>query len=86
MRQKKIEINIDELILNGFSPNERYDIGESMEHELMQLFSEQGIPPQFEKGGEIGNIDGGEVEILQNFKSNAIGEQIARTIYRSIKK
>ena len=46
--QRPIELNIDELVLHGFPPGERYAIADAVEQTLSQLLTEQiaseGIP------------------------------------------
>ena len=42
--QLSLELHIEELVLHGFAPGERYAIGETVEHELALLLGEQGVP------------------------------------------
>ena len=43
--KQPIDLHIDKLVLYGFSPGDRYRIGDSVETELVRLLTEQGIPP-----------------------------------------
>ncbi len=79
-----IEVNIEELVLHGFAPGDRYRIGEAVERELAQLFTEQGAPPSLTRGGEIERLDGGAFEIAPGSKAEAVGAQVARAVYRGI--
>ena len=45
MKPENVELHIEELVLRGFAPGDRYRIGEAVERELAHLFSEQGTPP-----------------------------------------
>ena len=44
MRPGWIELHIEELVLHGFAPGDRHPIGDAVEHELIRLFAEQGLP------------------------------------------
>ena len=44
MTRHNIELHIEELVLHGFSPSDRYRIAEAIERELVQLFSRQSAP------------------------------------------
>ena len=58
-----IEIHIDELVLYGFAPADRWRIGQAIEHALTRLFAEQGLPPALSMGGELARIDGGAFHV-----------------------
>ena len=45
MKPGNIELHIEELVLNGFGPVDRYRIGVAVEVELARLFAEQSVPP-----------------------------------------
>lgn len=81
MRQKNIELHIEELVLHGFSQGDRYRIAEVVERELAQLFAEHGVPRSFSNGSEIERLDGGAFEMKQGSKAETIGSQVARAIY-----
>jgi len=56
MTPKNIELHIEELVLHGLSPGDRYRIGEAVEQELTRLLADQGVPESLERGGEIGHV------------------------------
>ena len=41
---KRIELHIEELVLHGFAPADRYRIGDTVQRELTRLLAEQGMP------------------------------------------
>jgi len=41
----RIEVHIEELILEGFAPGDRWRVGAAVQEELGRLFSRQGVPP-----------------------------------------
>ena len=69
MKPKNIELNIDELVLHGFAPGDRYSIGEAVEQELTRLLTDRGVPQSLEHGGEIGHVDGGAFEVEQGSRA-----------------
>jgi len=86
MKPAGIEVNIEELVLHGFSPVDRYRIGEAMQQELARLLAEGGIPLGLAKGGDVDRLDGGEFMIRLDSKAKSIGEQMAGKIYRGFGK
>lgn len=93
-----LDLRIDELVLHGFRPGDRYAIAAALEQELTRLFSEQGVPPGLAEGrgrtvggpettGEAGNIfrlDAGSFDMPHDATPDAIGIQVARTIHRGL--
>jgi hypothetical protein len=77
-----IEINIEELVLHGFKPGDRYDIGKSLEIELVRLFSEQGVPGVLSENKNLGKVDAGTFNASSNSKAESIGTQIANSVYK----
>jgi hypothetical protein len=76
-----VELHIEELVLHGFPPGDRYGIGEAIERELSRLFTEQGVPPSLAQGGAAARLDGGSIEVLPGLKADAIGVQVAQAVY-----
>jgi len=79
-----IELHIEELVLHGFAPGDRYRIGDAVERELAQLFTERGAPPSLGRDGEIERLDGGVFEMAPGSKAEAIGAQVAQAVHRGI--
>ena len=86
MTPKNIELHIEELVLHGFSPGDRYRIAEGVEQELTRLLADRGVPQSLERGGEIANMDGGAFEIAQGSRAEAIGAQVAKAVYGGLRK
>jgi len=86
MKPKNIELNIDELVLHGFAPGDRYRIGEAVEQELTRLLADRGVPQSLERGGEIANMDGGAIEVTTGSRAEAIGAQVARAVYGGLRR
>ncbi len=79
-----VELNIEELVLHGFPPNDRHRIGDTVERELSRLFAEEGVPPSLAHGGTITRLDAGSFEMQPERKAEAVGSRIARTLYGGI--
>ena len=80
------ELQIEELVLHGWSARDARFIGIAMERELMRLLQQDGVPSMLSGGGNTGRIDGGSIRLSLNMRPAAIGVQIARSVYTGIKK
>jgi hypothetical protein len=79
--QSSIELHIEELVLHGFSPGDRYAVGEAVERHLAQLLGEQGIPVSLSAENATDEIRAATVNISQKTKPPAIGREIAHAVY-----
>ena len=76
-----IELHIEELILHGFAPGDRYRIGDAVERELTRLFVEQGVPLSLTQGREVAHLDGGAFKVTSGSKPEVIGAHVAQAVY-----
>ena len=81
---KKIEINIGELVLHGFAAGDRYKIANAMEIELTRLFTEQGMPGVFSANTGPGRVDAGTFNTGENSRAESIGIQTAQSVYKGL--
>ena len=81
MKPENVELHIEELVLRGFAPGDRYRIGEAVERELARLFAEQDMPPSLAQGGEFAHLDGGAFKVASGSKPEAIGAQVAQAVF-----
>jgi len=86
MKPRNIKLHIEELVLDGFAPGDRYRIAGSVEREIARLFSEQGVPQSLSRGGEIERLDGGTFEAARGSKPKAIGAKVAQAVYGGMKR
>jgi hypothetical protein len=84
MRPAKIELHIEELVLHGFAPGDRYRIAEAVERELTRLFAEQGASQSLMRGGDLGHLDGGSFGAAAGSKADLIGSQVGNAVYGSL--
>ena len=83
LRPQSFEIDIEELVLYGLPPGDRYRIAGSVKQELERVFRDRGIPPSLVDGGEISRVDGGSFEIGPDSRAETLGRQIAQALYRT---
>ncbi len=86
MKSARIELHIDELVLHGFAPGDRFRIGEAVERELTRLAAEHGLPQGAMKSGGIGRVDGGIFRADTVAKPEVIGTQVAQSVHGAIGK
>jgi len=67
-----ILIEIDELVLHGFPPGDRYRIGEAVQAELVRILGERGLPGARTEGAAT-RLDGGAFNIAPGMPALAIG-------------
>jgi hypothetical protein len=79
-------LRIEELVLDGFSPADRYAIGEAVERELTRLFSERGIPPVIGDQIEISDLQGGQLVSSRDLDAEALGNELAKIVYRRLQR
>lgn len=84
--RQSVELHIDELVLHGFEPAQRYAIGDAVERELARLFNERGLPPGTGEAIEIAEVDGGTIYLSPGSNDEATGRQLARVIYGGLVK
>jgi len=85
MMPKNIELHIEELVLHGFSPGDRYRIAEGVEQELTRLLADQGVPESLERGREVANMDGGAFEVAPDSRAQVVGAQVAKAVYGGLR-
>lgn len=85
LRSVDLDLNIEELVLNGFPGLDRDRIMQAVRAELERLISEEGVPAAFSRGGEVARLDGGSFEAEPGSSPEEIGTQVARSLYGGLK-
>ena len=80
MNPHEIEVHIQELVLHGFVPGDRWRIGDALEHELRGLLTTKGIPPAWLTSPE--QIDAGTIRATGLTNPRLTGEATGRAIHR----
>jgi hypothetical protein len=77
MSPREIDVHIEELVLHGFAPGGRWQIGDALEHELRQLLAEKGLPAAWRTNPETLNASA-----IRLTGSAETGKQLAGAIYQ----
>jgi hypothetical protein len=86
---QKIELFIDELVLDGFSPSARYAIGDALTAELEALLQQQGLSfpmpaftgePDTDPGLILDGLDAGSIPLKGDAPAGSVGRQVARAV------
>jgi hypothetical protein len=80
VKNRRVEILIDELVLHGFAPGERYAIGESLTQELERLVAAQGVGPL----ADVSSLRAQTVQFAAGAKPQTVGAQVARSVHTSL--
>lgn len=80
----RVEIVIDELILHGFSPAERYAIGDSLALELERLITDQGF--QTRENVDIPVFKAAPIKLHPDAKPDTVGAKVAQAVYGGLKR
>lgn len=83
---QNIELHIEELVLHGFSPHQRYDIAGAVETELTRLFTEQGIPSSLKTNMNAPSLNAGTFNMAKESRGKTIGNNVAGSVYKSLGK
>lgn len=82
----KIDLHIEDLVLEVSESGDRHRIGAAVRRELARLLAEGGLPPAVARGEQIPKLNGGSIEISQDTRPEAAGEQVAGAVYRGFKR
>jgi len=80
--QSSVELHIEELVLHGFSPSDRFAISDAVERELARLLADRGVSTSLRSENATDEIRGATFNTAQNAKPPAIGRQIAQAVYQ----
>jgi hypothetical protein len=82
--QPAIELHIEELVLHGFAPCDRYRIGDAVEIELARLIAEHGLPGPSRGSASIDQLDAGSFPVSAGASAQSLGSHVAQKAYRHI--
>ncbi len=84
INRSSVAVHIEELVLHGFSSEDRRRIGAAVEQELARLMNEKGIPGSLKKNLAVEQVSGGAFNAKGQLKPQATGMLIAKTVYESL--
>lgn len=76
----RMELHIDALVLRGFGSGMQHEIRAAMERELVDLLSGEGMTSR----RDASRLDAGSFKVKSRTNGQAIGAQLARSVYRGI--
>jgi len=80
----RIELKIDNFVLEGIDPRHRGRVVSALEKELTRLFMEKGAPQSMSQGGDAAEIDAGALKGNPPGRPGLIGEGVAQLIYKGL--
>jgi hypothetical protein len=83
MRRAHLELSIDELILPDLLPTQRERVVAAIEAELARLWAERGLPLGVRVASPL-NLNAATVEAAAGARPEAIGVQVAQSIYTGL--
>lgn len=83
---RNVAVEIDELILHGFSAADRYRIGDAFSYELSQLVTESEARQFSTNDVLVPLLRAEKISIQPNAKPALIGTQVAQTVFTSLNK
>ena len=82
----KINLEIDELVLEGFDFHDHKRIAASMKVELARLITEKGLGLQLDQTSDLGRVSAPDFNVPSDRNPGAIGREIARSVYKGLKR
>jgi hypothetical protein len=80
MKPREIDVHIDELVLHGFEPANRWRIADALQQELRGLLAAKGVPALWLCSPE--QIEAGTICSASLTKPARLGAEIADATYR----
>jgi hypothetical protein len=77
----RIELCIEELVLEGFSSGDRLRIASAIEAELTRKLEEGHLTSSMLKTKDIEWLDLGTINVVKSLSADKLGKHIANTIY-----
>ncbi len=78
-----VELHVEDLVLYGLAPGDRFAIAEALQRELARLITERGMPALARIPG-IERIDGGAFRVEPGLDARGVGAQVAGAVYRGL--
>jgi hypothetical protein len=79
-----VELQIDELLLHGFGPGERFAVADALESELAELLAQPGFRRSLISSMDLSTLDGGEFRVPSGSKPQHIGAQVGLLVYQHL--
>jgi hypothetical protein len=85
MKRPAIDLHIEELVLHGLAPAERYHIADAVERHLALLFAAGGAE-FLSRDAEFERLNAGAFDVAPGSTPDAIGARVAQALYGGLKR
>jgi hypothetical protein len=79
-----VELHIEELVLHGFSPHDRWRIADAVQRELARSIAEHGIGAHHAMA--IPQLNAGTIRVAAPMRAHAIGAQVGRALHGALRR
>jgi len=79
-----VELHIEELVLHGFSPHDRWRIADAVQSELARSIAAHGIAAQ--GAIAIPRLNAGTIHIAAPLRAHTIGAQVGRALHGALRR
>ena len=86
MKPKTINLHIDKIILEGVGSVNRDQLALSLQNELHRLIDSQGLYGSLNQPTSINHINARPISIGNRVQEKRLGNQIAESVYRGLKR
>ncbi len=86
MKPKTINLHIDKIVLEGVGSVNRNQLTLSLQKELHRLISSQGLHGSLKQPTSINHIKAEPILIGNRIQEKRLGNQIAQSVYRGLKR
>ena len=84
MIKRDAQLHIEELVLHGFAPGDRYAIAEAVEQELSRLLTRhfvEGDASRLALNSEVARVDAGAFQVEPRSRPDSLGTQIGQAVH-----
>ena len=86
MKPKTINLHIDKIVLEGVGSVNRNQLALSLQKELHGLIDSQGLHGSLNQPASINHIKAKPISIGNRVQEKRLGNQIANSVYRGLKR
>lgn len=86
MKPKTINLHIDRIVLDGVGRLNHGQLSVAIERELHRLISMQGLHSSLHQSGSINQITTKPISLTGQIREKSLGNKIANTVYRGMKR
>lgn len=86
MNSKTINLHINKIVLDGVGQLNRGQFALVLEKELHRLISAQGLHSSFKQSGSVNQITAKPIVLPTQNREKSLGNKIANSVYRGMKR